>query len=231
MFFFEVLPVWSLPRRFSALARWSGKNGRNERERRNGDAGRRERLSVPAAARLGSHAIFCSPPRAEIWKTLRMASDSESPHSRPSPSSRPGRERILAYRPYEKLLSYQRSNAVYLATVKFTERFLRPGDRTIDQMVQAARSGKQNIVEGSMAGAGSRQSELFLTNVARASLAELLEDYRDFLNVRRERIWEPDSRESPSCGGSAGKTAAPTRITGNSSKRVRRRSSPTSSSC
>lgn len=125
-----------------------------------------------------------------------MASESESPHSRSSPSSRPDRERILAYRPYEKLLSYQRSNAVYLATVKFTERFLRPGDRTIDQMVQAARSGKQNIVEGSMAGAGSRQSELFLTNVARASLAELLEDYRDFLNVRRERIWEPDSRES-----------------------------------
>ncbi len=73
-----------------------------------------------------------------------------------SRSSRPKTKQILAYRPYEKLLSYQRSNAVYLATVKFTQRFLKRGDRTIDQMIQAARSGKQNIVEGSMAGAGSK---------------------------------------------------------------------------
>ena len=62
--------------------------------------------------------------------------------SRSSRSSRPKTKQILAYRPYEKLLSYQRSNAVYLATVKFTQRFLKRGDRTIDQMIQAARSGK-----------------------------------------------------------------------------------------
>ena len=63
-------------------------------------------------------------------------------------------------------------------------------------MIQAARSGKQNIVEGSMAGAGSKQSELFLTNVARESLAELLEDYKDFLNVHGYAAWDTDSRES-----------------------------------
>lgn len=116
--------------------------------------------------------------------------------SRSSRSSRPKTKQILAYRPYEKLLSYQRSNAVYLATVKFTQRFLKRGDRTIDQMIQAARSGKQNIVEGSMAGAGSKQSELFLTNVARASLAELLEDYKDFLNVHGYSGWDADSKEA-----------------------------------
>lgn len=116
--------------------------------------------------------------------------------SRSSHSSHPPGKQILSYKPYEKLLSYRRSNAVYLATVKFTERFLRRGDRTIDQMVQAARSGKQNIVEGSMSGAGSRQSELFLTNVARASLAELLEDYKDYLNVHRQALWTYDSREA-----------------------------------
>lgn len=122
-------------------------------------------------------------------------SDLES-SSHSSHSSRLPRKQILTYKPYERLLSYQRSNAVFLATVKFTERFLRCGDRTIDQMVQAARSGKQNIVEGSMAGAGSKQSELFLTNVARASLAELLEDYKDFLNVHRFALWEPNSKEA-----------------------------------
>ena len=116
--------------------------------------------------------------------------------SRSSRSSRPGVKQILSYKPYEKLLSYQRSNVVFLATVKFTQRFLKRGDRTIDQMIQAARSGKQNIVEGSMAGAGSKQSELFLTNVARASLAELLEDYKDFLNVHGYAAWDTDSREA-----------------------------------
>lgn len=128
----------------------------------------------------------------ELRKNCAMSSET----SRSSHSSHPPGKQILSYKPYEKLLSYRRSNAVYLATVKFTERFLRRGDHTIDQMVQAARSGKQNIVEGSMSGAGSRQSELFLTNVARASLAELLEDYKDYLNVHRQAHWAYDSREA-----------------------------------
>lgn len=69
-------------------------------------------------------------------------------------------------------------------------------DRTVDQMVQAARSGKQNIVEGSMASATSKESEIKLTNVARASLEELLEDYRDFLRTRGMRLWDKASKEA-----------------------------------
>ena len=93
---------------------------------------------------------------------------------------------------YRKLLSYQRAVIVYDATVRFCERFLSRRDRTVDQMVQAARSGKQNIVEGSMASAVSKKSEIKLTNVARASLEELLEDYRDFLRVRGIEEWSRD---------------------------------------
>ena len=84
---------------------------------------------------------------------------------------------------YRELLSYRKSQIVYDATVRFVERFLKKGDRTIDQMVQAARSGKQNIVEGSMASGTSKETEIKPMNVARASLEELLEDYRDFLRV------------------------------------------------
>jgi four helix bundle suffix protein len=66
------------------------------------------------------------------------------------------------------------------------------GDRTVDQMVQAARSGKQNIVEGSMASGTSKETEVKLTNVARASMEELKEDYRDFLRTRKLPIWNPE---------------------------------------
>ena len=90
---------------------------------------------------------------------------------------------------YRELLSYRKSQIVYDATVRFVERFLKKGDRTIDQMVQAARSGKQNIVEGSQASGTSKETELKLTNVARASLEELAEDYRDFLRLRGAEEW------------------------------------------
>ena len=85
---------------------------------------------------------------------------------------------------YKELLSYQKSEVVYDITYRFCQRFLRKGDRTIDQMVQAARSGKQNIAEGSKASGTSKEMEVKLTNVARASLEELLVDYEDFLRVR-----------------------------------------------
>jgi four helix bundle suffix protein len=85
---------------------------------------------------------------------------------------------------------------VYDATVRFCARFLDKRDRTVDQMVQAARSGKQNIVEGSMASGTSKEAEIKLMNVARASLEELLEDYRDFLRTRGMPLWEKDSREA-----------------------------------
>ncbi len=97
---------------------------------------------------------------------------------------------------YEKLLSFQKARIVYDATVRFCERFLKKGDRTIDQMVQAARSGKQNILEGSQASGTSRESEIKLVNVARASLEELLEDYRDYLRVRGVALWEKSSKEA-----------------------------------
>jgi hypothetical protein len=85
---------------------------------------------------------------------------------------------------------------VYDLTFRFCERFLKRGDRTIDQMVQAARSGKQNIAEGSVASGASKEMEIKLTNVARASLEELLVDYQDFLRVRGLPIWPKDSREA-----------------------------------
>src|SRR5687768_2854762 len=81
---------------------------------------------------------------------------------------------------YRQLLSYRKAEILYDFTFRFCERFLKRGDRTIDQMVQAARSGKQNIAEGSKAAATSTETELKLTNVARASLEELLIDYQDF---------------------------------------------------
>ncbi|MEI6350087.1 MAG: four helix bundle suffix domain-containing protein [Verrucomicrobiota bacterium] len=97
---------------------------------------------------------------------------------------------------YQTLLSYQKSEVVYEITFRFCQRFLAKTDRTIDQMIQAARSGKQNIIEGSKAAITSTETELKLTNVARASLEELLEDYRDFLRVRDLTLWTKDSREA-----------------------------------
>jgi four helix bundle suffix protein len=93
---------------------------------------------------------------------------------------------------YRKLLSYQKAEIVYDATVYFCARFLDKRDRTYDQMVQAARSGKQTIVEGSQVSGTSKELELKLTNVARASLEELLTDYRDFLRTRGFAEWLPD---------------------------------------
>jgi four helix bundle suffix protein len=97
---------------------------------------------------------------------------------------------------YEDLLSFQKARVVYDATVCFCERFLERRDRTVDQMVQASRSGKQNILEGSQASGTSKETEIKLMNVARASLEELLEDYRDFLRVRKLTLWAKDSKEA-----------------------------------
>lgn len=97
---------------------------------------------------------------------------------------------------YRNLLSYQKTAVIYPLTYRFCQRFLDRGDRTKDQMIQAARSAKQNIVEGSKAALTSKETEIKLTNVARASLEELLEDYLDFLQTRGLRIWEKDSKEA-----------------------------------
>lgn len=97
---------------------------------------------------------------------------------------------------YRKLRSFQSAQLVYDATVIFCDRFVERNSRTRDQMTQAARSGVQNIAEGSMASATSKKTELKLTGVARASLEELLLDYQDFLRQRRLRLWAKDSPEA-----------------------------------
>lgn len=96
---------------------------------------------------------------------------------------------------YRKLLSYQKTEVIYEMTYYFCHSYLQHGDRTIDQMVQAARSGKQNIIEGCAASATSAKTEIKLINVAKASLQELLEDYFDYLRTRGFRQWEENSEE------------------------------------
>lgn len=91
---------------------------------------------------------------------------------------------------YQKLKSYQSAEIVYDATVKFCGRFIDRRSRTVDQMVQAARSGKQNIAEGSMASGTSKKMELKLVGVARASLEELLLDYQDYLRQHGLSLWD-----------------------------------------
>ena len=97
---------------------------------------------------------------------------------------------------YRELVSYRKAEVVYDLTYRFCHRFLARTDRTIDQMIQAARSGKQNIVESSKASGTSKEMEIKLIGVARASLEELLADYRDLLRVRDLPLWEKDSREA-----------------------------------
>jgi len=95
---------------------------------------------------------------------------------------------------YRKLKSFQSAELVYDATVKFCDRFIDKRSRTHDQMVQAARSGRQNIAEGSQASGTSKKTELKLVGVARASLEELLLDYEDFLRQRGLALWGKRSR-------------------------------------
>jgi four helix bundle suffix protein len=107
-------------------------------------------------------------------------------------------QRLRASGGYRTLRSFQAATIIYDATIAFCGRFVDQRSRTTDQMVQAARSGRQNIAEGSRASATSSQSELRLVNVARASLDELLLDYEDFLRQRNLRQWgkdDPEARE------------------------------------
>src|SRR3954447_11116459 len=102
-------------------------------------------------------------------------------------------ERLRPGGGYRNLRSFQVATIIYDATVSFCERFIDRRSRTVDQMVQAARSGRQNIAEGSRASAASSQTELRLVSVARASLDELLLDYEDFLRQHCLPQWPKDS--------------------------------------
>ena len=104
---------------------------------------------------------------------------------------------VLPHGGYKKLLVYRKSDVVYEGTVVFCRRFLPPrGDRTVDQMVQAARSCKQNIAEGSSASGTSKETEIKLTNVARATLDELMEDYLDYLKRNNLAKWSADDQRA-----------------------------------
>lgn len=94
---------------------------------------------------------------------------------------------------YRNLIVYQKSECIYDITFFFAHKYLGKGDRTTDQMIQAARSCKQNIIEGSSASTTSKETELKLVNVARASLQELLADYEDYLRVRNMEQWSIES--------------------------------------
>jgi len=96
---------------------------------------------------------------------------------------------------YKRLLSFRKAESIFDITFEFCRRFLQKGDRTVDQMIQAARSGKQNIVEGCSVSSTSFETYIKLLNVAKASLQELLADYEDYLRTRGMRQWEEGSIE------------------------------------
>jgi len=121
------------------------------------------------------------------------------PPSHPSHNSHASHDpdRLLPPRgDYQTLLSFQKAEVIYDITFRFAHKYLSRGDRTVDQMIQSARSGKQNILEGSKAALTSKETEIKLTNVARASLEELLADYRDYLRTRDHTIWDKDCKEA-----------------------------------
>ncbi len=91
---------------------------------------------------------------------------------------------------YRNLIAFQKAECIFDITVLFTRKYLIKGDRTVDQMVQAARSGKQNIAEGCAASTTSRETEIKLLNVAKASLQELLLDYEDFIRLNNLSLWQ-----------------------------------------
>jgi restriction system protein len=114
--------------------------------------------------------------------------DPSDPSDRTDPDRtdpQPRRKKLRAVGGYRHLRSFQVTTLIYDGTVAFCDRCISARSRTHDQMVQAARSGRQNIAEGNRAGGTSSKSELHLTNVARASLEELLLDFEDYLRQRR----------------------------------------------
>ncbi len=111
---------------------------------------------------------------------------------RKAPKIREGEPLIPLHGGYRKLKSFQVGQLIYDVTVRFCERYVDKRSRTRDQMVQAARSGVQNIAEGSQASGTSKKTELKLTNVARASLEELRLDYEDYLRQHGMKMWAPN---------------------------------------
>ena len=146
-----------------------------------GQTGRPGQTGHPGQASLGSPGRLGSP--------VGSAS--------PATTARPGAvpQIVLPHGGYRKLVVYRKSDVIYQGTVAFCRRFLpEHGDRTVDQMTQAARSCKQNIAEGSAASGTSKETEIKLTNVARATLDELMEDYLDWLKTHGFAEWPADDQ-------------------------------------
>jgi len=125
-------------------------------------------------------------------KNANDASDGENS----SPDSHSSHPIIPPRGDYQTLHSFHKAEVVYDITFRFAHKYLARGDRTVDQMIQSARSGKKNILEGSKAALTSKETEIKLTNVGRASLEELLDDYRDYLRVREHPEWDKNSKEA-----------------------------------
>ena len=123
--------------------------------------------------------------------SLSNLSNQNNQTSPTSPTTQPPHTFLPQHGHYRNLRVYQVTEIIYDITYYFAHRFLSKSDRTIDQMVQSARSGKQNIAEGNQAAMTSSETEIKLTNVARASLVELLDDYEDYLRVRGLEQWGP----------------------------------------
>jgi four helix bundle suffix protein len=136
------------------------------------------------------------PDRKKDATDATKATDVRHP-SHPSHRSHPSHAGFIPpHGGYEKLFSYPKTQIIYDATIRFCDRFISIKSRTHDQMVQAARSGNKNIAEGSRISGTSKESELKLTNVARASLEELLGDYQDYLRQHGHHLWDKNSREA-----------------------------------
>ena len=125
--------------------------------------------------------------------TLNNQSNQSNPSNPSNPNTPSNPNSPITFLPrrghYRQLRVYQVAEIIYDITFYFAHHYLKKGDRTIDQMVQAARSGKQNIAEGNQASTTSSETEIKLTNVAKASLEELLDDYEDYLRVRNLPQW------------------------------------------
>lgn len=130
-------------------------------------------------------------------RTKKTKSTGKGAAGNSSPASSPSYPGFIPpHGGYEDLLAYRKSQIIYDATVRFCDRFIDKRSRTHDQMVQAARSGNKNIAEGSQISGTSKESEIKLTNVARASLEELLGDYRDYLRQHGFTQWDKNSKEA-----------------------------------
>ena len=160
--------------------------------------------AAQSVAQGAAHGVVHTETKGSSPVSLKSHSSykSHTSHSHPQPLphhpiAQPSPTRLLRPRgDYRTLLSFQKAEIIYDLTFRFAHKFLSRGDRTIDQMIQSARSGKKNLLEASKAGLTPKETEIKLTNVARASLEELLDDYRDYLRARDLKIWDKDSKEA-----------------------------------